>query len=314
MGQLEEQGAFVSARLQEGATRRDVVRELCSRFGLNARAAWRVLCGWSQRQAADEWNARWPDDPKDNKRFSYWERWPLAGNAPSLEVLNRLAQLYRCHVSDLLYGYGEHGDSSRADDGLTAPAVSGTEAPDGWYCESFRAIVNTYSEPVEVVEQRVIVAAVDSLTLIPTGVSIPRHVDDALATHGVEPDLLYGGELNATSQISESRFQHVIRPARPIRLGERHEYGLRLRLPARQLLSPHYVYVPKCRCDSFELIVRFDPISQPRGLYLLNGAPVPVIYEEIPSGETLRPDGTGEVKLTFENLRIGLGYGVRWIF
>lgn len=26
---------------------------------------------WSQRDAADEWNKRWPDDPKTFKNFSY---------------------------------------------------------------------------------------------------------------------------------------------------------------------------------------------------------------------------------------------------
>ena len=59
--------------------------------------------GWSQGQAADHWNARWPDDPKSFKNFSYWELWPAStGHAPSLDVLARLAELYECGVADLV--------------------------------------------------------------------------------------------------------------------------------------------------------------------------------------------------------------------
>ncbi len=63
----------------------------------------RYAHGWSQRQVADEWNRRWPDEPKTFKTFSYWELWPSnTGHAPSFDSLSRLAQLYECSVSDLL--------------------------------------------------------------------------------------------------------------------------------------------------------------------------------------------------------------------
>jgi tetratricopeptide (TPR) repeat protein len=58
---------------------------------------------WSQRQAADEWNKRWPDELKSFKMFSYWEMWPSStGHAPSFDNLSKLAELYECAVSDLL--------------------------------------------------------------------------------------------------------------------------------------------------------------------------------------------------------------------
>ena len=52
---------------------------------------------------------RWPDDLKTFKNISYWERWPAAtGYAPSLEVLTKLAELYECHVADLLADGADH--------------------------------------------------------------------------------------------------------------------------------------------------------------------------------------------------------------
>jgi transcriptional regulator with XRE-family HTH domain len=62
----------------------------------------RLAHSWTQQQAADEWERRWPDRPKDKKWFSYQERWPNGGRAPSLSDLHRLAQLYQCAVADLL--------------------------------------------------------------------------------------------------------------------------------------------------------------------------------------------------------------------
>ncbi|MGH3833470.1 MAG: hypothetical protein ACRDRS_24055, partial [Pseudonocardiaceae bacterium] len=58
---------------------------------------------WSQRQAADQWNRRWPDELKTFKNFSYWEQWPSStGHAPNFDNFGKLAELYECAVSDLL--------------------------------------------------------------------------------------------------------------------------------------------------------------------------------------------------------------------
>jgi hypothetical protein len=78
----------------------DVLRE---QYRFNARVALRYAHGWSQSQAAEEWNRRWPDELKTFKMFSYWEQWPSAtGHAPTFDNLSKLAELYECAVSDLL--------------------------------------------------------------------------------------------------------------------------------------------------------------------------------------------------------------------
>lgn len=76
---------------------------------MNARVAFRLAHGWSQREAADEWTKRWPADPKTFKNLSYWELWPSSsGYAPSLDVLDKLAQLYECRLADLLVDCADH--------------------------------------------------------------------------------------------------------------------------------------------------------------------------------------------------------------
>ncbi|MEU1465838.1 hypothetical protein ABZ467_35360 [Streptomyces sp. NPDC005727] len=70
----------------------------------------RLARGLSQRQVAELWNQRWPDDLKTLKNISTWVLWPAStGHAPSLDTLDRLAQLYECSVADLLADLPKHG-------------------------------------------------------------------------------------------------------------------------------------------------------------------------------------------------------------
>ena len=128
----QEQLQISAAMRAEGATWADVAVEFSRRYRVNARVALRLAHGWSQPEAAEHWNALWPDDPKTFKNFSLWEQWPgLTGHPPSLVNLNRLAQLYECHVADVLRDLPDYGPGAAAgalaepDGGILTPADAG---------------------------------------------------------------------------------------------------------------------------------------------------------------------------------------------
>jgi hypothetical protein len=124
MGELrshkQQREQLVRSLRASGASWVETAAALQQRFRVNARVAFRHAHGWSQRQAADEWNKRWPDELKTFKAFSYWEMWPSGtGHAPSFDNLGKLAELYKCSVSDLLVDLPDF----RHLDTATGPAI-----------------------------------------------------------------------------------------------------------------------------------------------------------------------------------------------
>jgi transcriptional regulator with XRE-family HTH domain len=106
----QAQAALADQLRARGHSWAEIGEQLRLAFRVNARVALRLAHGWSQSQAAQRWNERWPADPKTFKNISYWELWPASsGHAPSLETLDRLAQLYRCKITDLLADCEDHG-------------------------------------------------------------------------------------------------------------------------------------------------------------------------------------------------------------
>ena len=58
--QKQQREQLVRSLRAEGRSRVEVAEALRQRYRFNTRVALRYPHGWSQRQAADEWNNRWP--------------------------------------------------------------------------------------------------------------------------------------------------------------------------------------------------------------------------------------------------------------
>lgn len=240
----------------------------------------------------------------------YWTQIQRALDRSAPEGLDRpIAPRWVSRVSPAIAASAAAAENAAATSDRE-PRLSGTA--NGWFIESFTALLRLDTELVEALERRLIVATIDGLSELATSVSVPRHHDDASREHGLDAELLYGGSLELREQPYESYFRNVIVLPRPLRRGERHECALRLRIPPGQPMAPHYVHVPFHRSDHFDLRVRFPLRNLPRAVWVLHAVPTAVIYEGKPTGETLVPDRFGEVHVSFRDLRLGLGYGLCW--
>ncbi|MFD0394361.1 hypothetical protein ACFQ3Z_26650 [Streptomyces nogalater] len=69
---------FATELRAAGKTWPEAAAAVRHRYRVNARVAPRLARGLSQRQVAELWNQRWPDDPKAFKNISTWELWPAS--------------------------------------------------------------------------------------------------------------------------------------------------------------------------------------------------------------------------------------------
>jgi len=90
--------------LEEGAEIAAIATKMQSTFDFRPREAWRHAHGWTQREAADRYNAHESSGsaPLRDGRIAAFEKWPDSGRRPSFSTLMLLAQTYECTVADLL--------------------------------------------------------------------------------------------------------------------------------------------------------------------------------------------------------------------
>ncbi|GAB3456377.1 hypothetical protein [Actinophytocola sediminis] len=183
-----------------------------------------------------------------------------------------------------------------------------------WYnAEVRQALVLDAAAPYAL-EQRRIVSDEDGLVELDLSLTVPAPD----ATLDPDPPLelaievVYGGRLLAQRMESTDRIGYRLLLPHPLNLGDEHEFALRM-LPGREL-APHFVCLPRHRCDRCEVRVRFPPDRRPTSVEQLDGVFQRDIVDPRGAAEPAGIDSCGEVATRFSNLTPGLAYGVRWTF
>jgi hypothetical protein len=136
------------------------------------------------------------------------------------------------------------------------------DSPNGWYVESLRAVLRMDLDPAELIEDRRIVATVDDLKEITVSMRAPKGVtldDDNL----VEAEMLTGGEIVEAHHVDTGHTRFTVRLPEALRLGQRHDYGIRFTSYPRSWTHPYDLLAPLQRCEHFAVRVRFGDDSQP---------------------------------------------------
>jgi hypothetical protein len=191
--------------------------------------------------------------------------------------------------------------------------VISTRMP-SWHTEELHVTVVLDQDPPEWFERRRVVADHDDVPELDLAFTAtapsdqPRHD----VQRRLDVDVLYGGTLVRRRKESTDRFGFALALPRKLERGEKHEFALRLRVPEDQVVAPHFVSVPRHRCDVFHLRVRFGLDRRPQRIWRIDAAFQRDIDDPASRGEAIPLDSAGEIHVTFHDLRPGMAYGARW--
>ncbi len=174
------------------------------------------------------------------------------------------------------------------------------DAAGGWWTERVVVALALHRPRVEVLEVRRVVSAVDGLEAL--------DLDEA---GGVGPgagvDAFYGGTLLEVEGPAGPGL--ALRLPRALGRGEAHEFALHARLPDGHHPRQH-LCVPRHRCDSIDLWVRFPADRRPHRVARL--ADVPRRDLDAAGVPDVAVDGAGVVHVRFGDPAAGRASGLRW--
>jgi hypothetical protein len=182
--------------------------------------------------------------------------------------------------------------------------------PTGWYVERFQVVLRLDTSVPESNELRRIVATSSGLEEVAAWLDVPT-IPGAIAPE-VAGEVTFGGRLVRREHPSGDKFLFVVQLPKPLQPGDRHEYGLHLWLSSHEQMTPHCIFTPECRCDFYDLRVRFHPDRLPKWIRKVEAETVRTFQYAEPSEDLLAPDAAGEVHVEFRNPTMYLGYGIQW--
>jgi hypothetical protein len=221
--------------------------------------------------------------------------------------LNRDDRTARRRIDEAIERLAELALSSATD-------VDPTDASStGWHTDELRISLVLDQAAPEAFEFRRVVADRDRLSELDLAMTLTGPPDrKPVNPDELSLDVFYGGRLIQKSLESTDRLGFVLELPSPLKREARHDFALRYRV-LNGHMQPHYVCVPKHRCDLFDLHVRFPLDHLPRRIWRLTDAFQRDVNDPSFSGEPLSPDSAGEIHTTFRRLTPGLAYGIRWI-
>jgi hypothetical protein len=184
--------------------------------------------------------------------------------------------------------------------------------PTEWYTGRLDVTVRLDLAQPEFRERRTIVARENGVSEIPVSSTVPKLRDPDRASVAVE--VVSGGTLLDWSRTAPTIYVGRLALPRPLSAGERHEYELIYRPSPPDLVQPMYLLSPIIQCDHLTVRARFGP-ALPATVWRLDG-----VYRgtaDDPMGEdvpTLEVAGDRWVETSFDDLAIGLTYGIRWAY
>lgn len=193
------------------------------------------------------------------------------------------------------------------------PAEQSSDQVAGWHTAGLWVSLSLDLPVPEAFEYRRVIADRDGIAELDLSMTLTAaNRAESLAFRELDIDVFRGGTLLHWSRESTDRFAFGLGLPQPIMRGQTHDYAIRIRVPSGQVMQPHYVCVPKHRCEMFDLSVRFGKSNMPRRVWRLSEAFQRDVDDPFPRGEVLSPDAAGEIHLTFRELTPGLAYGARW--
>jgi hypothetical protein len=185
----------------------------------------------------------------------------------------------------------------------------------GWYLAHLQALLRLDTPTPQSQEVRRIAATRSGLTEVRAWGHVP-HVPGRPPPR-VTTDVVYGGSLVTRERPNPddqpgSRFEFFVRLPRPLEAGEEHEFSLITRLNPGTPMRSHYLVIPECRCDALDLRVRFGSGQRPGWVRRVEGETFRFFDPPRQTSDLIEPDAAGEIRLTFGNLTMYLGYGAQW--